>query len=497
MSGLMPMALYGLEVPAGDVAITAKPEIPSAFRITMAAIDPSAEPEGEEGDVPRATLKIIRQALIDYEDEDDYDAEDFDVEEMERMLAEEEDDDDEDDSDDGTNGGPSDPTKTKAARKAAAQKQIAALLAAQEEDMDVDEAPNGVNGSKKSAKALGKMPASDDSEDDDEDSDDDEGEEYEEFVLCTLGPTKNYQQSLDITVGEHERVLFKVSGTHSIFLTGNYVEPAHQHGPEDYDSEEDYDEEDYDLEPDSDELDAEEDELDDIEDPRITELEEEDEQEAPALVPSKADKKAEKKGKNKRPAEDELTNGASLDDLMSAAKKEVNGEEKLTKKQKKQKKNDGTAAAVEEPLSTKSDKKVQFAKELEQGPTPTKDVKKDEKPKTAGVKKVGGVTIDDKKVGTGPVAKSGDRVGLRYIGKLVKDNKIFDSNKSGKPFTFKLGAGEVIKGWEIGIQGMSAGGERRITIPAKLAYGNKGAPPAIPGNADLIFDVKLLSIGGR
>ena len=184
----MPMAVYGLEVPAGDVAITAKPEIQSAFRITMAAIDPSAEPEGEEGDAPRATLKIIRQSLIDYDEEDDYDAEDFDVEEMERMLAEEEDDDDED-SDDETNGGPSDPDKTKAARKAAAQKQIAALLAAQEEEMDVDEKPNGVNG-KKSAKALGKMPASNDSEDDDEDSEDDEGEEYEEFVLCTLDPTK-------------------------------------------------------------------------------------------------------------------------------------------------------------------------------------------------------------------------------------------------------------------------------------------------------------------
>lgn len=489
------MAVYGLEVPAGDVAITAKPEIPSAFRITMAAIDPSAEPEGEEGDVPRATLKIIRQSLIDYDDEDDYDAEDFDVEEMERMLAEEEDDDDED-SEEEANGGPSDPAKSKAARKAAAQKQIAALLAAQEEEMDVDEQPNGVNG-KKSAKALGKMPASDDSEDDDEHSEDDEGEEYEEFVLCTLDPTKNYQQPLDITVGENERVLFKVSGTHSIFLTGNYVEPAHQPGPDGYDSEEDYDEEDYDLEPDSDELDDEEDELDDIEDPRITELE--DEEEAPALVPSnKADKKAEKKGKNKRPAEDELANGASLDDLVTAAKKEANGEEKLTKKQKKQKKNDGTAAAVEEPSSAKSDKKVQFAKNLEQGPTPTKDAKKDDKSKAGlGVKKVGGVTIDDKKVGTGPAAKNGDRVGLRYIGKLVSNGKVFDSNKSGKPFTFKLGAGEVIKGWEIGIQGMTAGGERRITIPAKLAYGNKGAPPAIPGNADLVFDVKLLSIGGR
>ena len=321
-------------------------------------------------------------------------------------------------------------------------------------------------------------------------------------MLCT----QNYQQPLDITIGEDERVWFKVSGTHSIFLTGNYVEPAG--GPVGFES--DSDEEDgYDLEPDSDELDEdeEEDELDDMEDPRITELYEEDEDEAPALI-KRLEKKTEtaKKGKNKRPADEDEP--MTLDESIAEAKKteavNVNGESKLSKKQlKKLKKNDGTATAtvtVEEkkgsdaPASAKSDKKVSFAKELEQGPTPSKDNEK-EKPKAAtlGVKVVQGVTIDDKKMGTGPAAKSGDRVGMRYIGKLQKDNKVFDSNKKGKPFTFKLGAGEVIKGWEIGVQGMSAGGERRITIPAHLAYGSKPQGP-IPANSTLVFDVKLLEI---
>lgn len=75
--------------------------------------------------------------------------------------------------------------------------------------------------------------------------------------------------------------------------------------------------------------------------------------------------------------------------------------------------------------------------------------------------------------------------------KIVAD--VLLANKKGKPFTFTLGKGEVIKGWDIGVAGMSVGGERRITIPAHLAYGKK-ALPGIPANSELIFDVKLLEI---
>ena len=298
----------------------------------------------------------------------------------------------------------------------------------------------------------------------------------------------------------------------------------------------DSDEEDeYDLEPDEDELDESGDEsvdeLDDLEDPRIQELlDEEEEEEAPALVKTKSKKmKVEDKGvpvnKNKRPApesadEDEADDGAeTLDELIAKEVKTmqptVNGEQKLSKKQlKKLKKNDGAAAAApiaekiekaeaDAPSSNKSDKKVSFAKQLEQGPTPTKTKASDDKPaekekeksKTAlGVKVVQGITIDDKKLGSGQAAKNGDRVGMRYIGKLQKDNKVFDSNKKGKPFTFKLGAGEVIKGWEIGVQGMTVGGERRITVPAHLAYGSKKMGNDIPPNSTLVFDIKMMEI---
>lgn len=67
------------------------------------------------------------------------------------------------------------------------------------------------------------------------------------------------------------------------------------------------------------------------------------------------------------------------------------------------------------------------------------------------------------------------------------------ANKKGAPFSFKIGKGEVIKGWDIGIAGMSVGGERRLTIPAHLAYGSRSMP-GIPANSTLIFDVKLLEI---
>ena len=67
------------------------------------------------------------------------------------------------------------------------------------------------------------------------------------------------------------------------------------------------------------------------------------------------------------------------------------------------------------------------------------------------------------------------------------------ANTKGKPFSFKLGAGEVIKGWDIGVAGMSVGGERRLTIPANLAYGSKSLP-GIPANSTLVFDIKLLEI---
>jgi len=104
-----------------------------------------------------------------------------------------------------------------------------------------------------------------------------------------------------------------------------------------------------------------------------------------------------------------------------------------------------------------------------------------------------GIVIEDVKIGTGPKAKPGKKIGMRYIGRL-QSGKVFDTNVKGKPFYFNLGKGEVIKGWDIGIAGMQLGGERKLTIPAPLAYGSQGAPPDIPKNVTLEFEVKLINI---
>ena len=104
--------------------------------------------------------------------------------------------------------------------------------------------------------------------------------------------------------------------------------------------------------------------------------------------------------------------------------------------------------------------------------------------------------IEDEKIGTGNEAKSGDTVTVHYVGTLT-DGTIFDaSRKRGDTgFTFVLGAGEVIKGWDQGVAGMKVGGKRKLTIPSDLAYGNRAVGGVIPANATLVFEVELLNTG--
>ncbi len=101
-------------------------------------------------------------------------------------------------------------------------------------------------------------------------------------------------------------------------------------------------------------------------------------------------------------------------------------------------------------------------------------------------------------VGTGAQAIKGSTVTVHYTGWLYKNGrrgKKFDSSlDAGQPFPFKLGAGEVIEGWDQGVEGMRVGGKRELIIPPNLAYGEAGAPPAIPPNATLQFEVQLLDV---
>lgn len=428
------VALWGAQIPCGGVIMPAAEftEFPAAVQISMAAIDPTAEPQGDGP--KRATLKIIRRPLAS------------------QYPGYGSDDDSEEDSE-------------------------------EEEESDDEETPK--KGSKKASKGDDKMDVDSDkkqkkesqSGDDDEESDDEEdGLEIEEFVLCTLDSEKTYQQPLTITMTETEEVYFRVVGAYDVFLTGNYIVQDHDHDHDEGDSEDD---EDYDLSPSEDEFEFgasdSEDELDNLANPRIQEVESEDDVPKEEKKLSKKDKKALKR---------------SADEAAETS-------------QKKQKGADGKPVAGDTPTK---DKKVKFAKNLEQGPTPSpaqkKEDKKDDKkskkedaPKKAESKTrvVNGVTIAEATEGSGPAAKNGQKISVRYIGKLQKNGKQFDANVSGKPFTFTLGKGEVIKGWDIGMAGMRVGGARTLTIPPNLAYGNSNVP-GIPKGSTLVFEVKCLNI---
>lgn len=104
------------------------------------------------------------------------------------------------------------------------------------------------------------------------------------------------------------------------------------------------------------------------------------------------------------------------------------------------------------------------------------------------------LVVDDLIKGTGPEAKKGDTVTVNYVGVLYRGGKEFDASwKRSEPFSFTLGEGKVIPGWDQGVPGMRVGGRRELVIPAELAYGPQGSPPTIPPNAPLVFVVDLLS----
>ena len=106
----------------------------------------------------------------------------------------------------------------------------------------------------------------------------------------------------------------------------------------------------------------------------------------------------------------------------------------------------------------------------------------------------GTLQSEDLVVGTGAEAVTGRMVEVHYTGTLL-DGKKFDSSKDrNEPFGFKLGAGMVIKGWDVGVAGMKVGGRRKLTIPSDMGYGDRGYPGVIPPRATLVFEVELLGV---
>jgi len=103
--------------------------------------------------------------------------------------------------------------------------------------------------------------------------------------------------------------------------------------------------------------------------------------------------------------------------------------------------------------------------------------------------------VEDFIVGTGPEAKAGDNVSVHYTGTLTDGTKFDSSVDRGQPFSFPLGKGRVIRGWDVGVAGMKVGGKRKLIIPPDEGYGVGGAGGVIPPNATLVFEVELLKIG--
>ena len=106
-----------------------------------------------------------------------------------------------------------------------------------------------------------------------------------------------------------------------------------------------------------------------------------------------------------------------------------------------------------------------------------------------------GLKYDDTVIGEGATAKKGQTVSVHYTGWLTNGEKFDSSKDRNDPFVFHLGAGQVIRGWDEGVQGMLVGGKRKLTIPPELGYGARGAGGVIPPNATLVFEVELLAVG--
>ncbi len=105
-----------------------------------------------------------------------------------------------------------------------------------------------------------------------------------------------------------------------------------------------------------------------------------------------------------------------------------------------------------------------------------------------------GLKIEEMHIGDGAEAKAGDQVSVHYTGWLSDGTQFDSSVDRGRPFSFPLAGGRVIRGWDEGVQGMKVGGRRKLTIPPQLAYGATGAGGVIPPNATLVFEIELLEI---
>jgi peptidylprolyl isomerase len=151
-----------------------------------------------------------------------------------------------------------------------------------------------------------------------------------------------------------------------------------------------------------------------------------------------------------------------------------------------------TSAAASKEAEAKEAKEKEEAKAEEEAKAAEEAGPKVNVPKGPPPKKL---EIKELRKGNGPTAKAGDEVSVQYVGVLYSTGKLFDSSWArGEPFSFTLGAHEVIAGWDKGVAGMKVGGRRELIIPPALAYGEEGVYPSIPPRSTLVFVVDLLKV---
>lgn len=370
-----------------------------------------------------------------------------------------------------------------------------------------------------SVKLTYSTPAAVDSDqEDEEDEEDDEGKlsgAPATTFLCSLTPGSCETQVFDLVLERDEEYVFEAVGKNTIYLNGNYVDQVPPDQPP-FNEEEEYSEEEdaFDLNEVSsdvaysgDEYDDEDEDADRFEEivdapesskklKRARDDATDDGDEAPTLIPAEGAKvsKAEKKKLAKKL---KTVNGEAVAVESTVTKTETTpvgkdkaAEKKAEKKEgkKEDKKEDKKEEKTEEKKGKKEKKDKGKDKDVDAGKKTDEPKKAEPEAKTLP----GGLIVKDYKVGTGKQAKAGSRLSMRYIGKLT-NGKEFDKNVKGQPFSFKLGAGEVIKGWDQGLIGIQIGGERELTVPPALAYG-KQKLPGIPPNSTLKFEVKCLAI---
>ena len=276
-----------------------------------------------------------------------------------------------------------------------------------------------------------------------------ESENNEEFIIANLN-LKNFNENIDLAFNEGQKICFKVDGPGTVHLTGNLLQP-------------------------------EEDGMDMMEDSDSSmESDGEEDTKKKDVVESDASESEEDESDDSDDNEESSNQPKIAQQKVKTQSQKIANEVKATKVDLKTPKKEVKTPKIEEKAS-KQDKQAPAK-------TPNKDAQTPVKTPKTTLK--GGMIVEDLVTGTGQVAKKGNGVGMYYKGWLKSNNKQFDACLTGKPFKFKLGARQVISGWDLGVAGMKVGGKRRLTIPAPLGYGGSGAPPDIPPNATLVFDVE-------